>query len=345
MKRGSILFSTFFKNVKSFFQGANLLGICLVYLFILVIGKLSNYSELQLLIECLDATLLFLFPAFLHNYKVVVFYDEKKYTTYVLIVLLGLILFSCASYGFSMLFPPFDEDSEKTLSAIFFNMLINYAFIVLILTIYRNWKRSKEAAQAQLLLREMELKELITQIHPHFLFNTLNALYNMSLKNDPNLPQSMLRLSGLMRYLLDSKRKNFVPLSNEIEYLENYVALERIRIGHDAHIKFSVEGNISDQHIQPMIFLPFVENAFKHGVEKIKANALVEIHFDIQENEVIMHVVNSKPKINTQSVETRSGIGLINVKRRLEILYPDKYELQIQDLSEKYEVVLVLNLK
>lgn len=331
------------KMIKFFYRGPNLLGICIIYGLVIGLGKLSNDSGSKMLFNFFDATFLFLLPAFLHNYLVIVFFDQKRYSLYFLIVLLGLIVFPFASHGFRILFYQYATDFSKTIWCSFVDFFIFYIFIIISLTLYRIWKRSRETSQAKLLLHEMELKVLTTQIHPHFLFNTLNALYCMSLKNDSSLPQSLLKLSEMMRYLLDAGKKESVLLSEEIEYLENYVALERIRIGTKANILFVVEGNSVNQRISPMLLLPFVENAFKHGIEKAGLNAYVEIYLDIQEQKMFMQVINSKPVLCFQQTDNKSGTGLVNVRRRLELLYPNKFELQIHNKPEKYEILLVLN--
>lgn len=339
--------SNYTKKIVTLLKSPDFLGVCTLYGLLTALNMTANREAIYYWVDLLDATFFTLIPAFMHNYWTVRFYEQKRYAVYVLLLVGSVLAYATLLFLFAKAFPIFvKEDSmNHTYGECLFDQVFTHVFIIGALKIYRMWKHTAEATQAKLLLREMELKALTTQIHPHFMFNTLNALYNMSLQNDANLPESMLKLSDLMRYLLESGKKESVPLNKEVEYLENYVGLERIRLGTNADIRFKVESSGENHQIAPMILLPFVENAFKHGVEKTGRNARVDIHLDIQAHQLFIHVTNSKPPSNTPPTEPTSGTGLLNVRRRLDLLYPDQYELQIRDLPEQYDVLLALTFK
>lgn len=187
-----------------------------------------------------------------------------------------------------------------------------------------------------------ELKFLKAQINPHFLFNTLNNLYYLAYSHSPNTTEVIAKLSQMMRYMIYDSNYPKVLLSKEIEYMQNYISLERLRLNNEVPIDFVVEGEVENKLITPLIFITFLENAFKHGVSANTADSWVKISVQLKENQCIYTVENSKLK----SIEQRekSGIGLQNVKRRLELSYPNHYTLKTDDQSDRYFVQLNLNL-
>lgn len=189
-----------------------------------------------------------------------------------------------------------------------------------------------------------ELNFLKAQINPHFLFNTLNNLYYLAYSKSPNTAEVIAKLSQMMRYMIYDSNSPLVPLRKEVEYMENYISLERLRLNDQIPINFSVAGDTDRFMITPFIFITFLENAFKHGVSNNNPKAWVKISIALRGDECIYEVENSKiPTVKPES-EEKSGIGLQNVKRRLELSYPDKYELDSQDLPDRYKVRLKITL-
>ncbi len=188
-----------------------------------------------------------------------------------------------------------------------------------------------------------ELRFLKAQINPHFLFNTLNNLYYLAFTNSPNTTEVIAKLSQMMRYMIYDSNHPKVPVSKEIEYMENYMSLEKLRLNNQIPINFEVQGNTSNLTIVPLIFITFLENAFKHGVSNNSETAWVNILIKIEGNQCIYKVENSKIPKNTNN-EEKSGIGLQNLQRRLALSYPDNYELKVEDEKESYGVELTLNL-
>ncbi len=188
-----------------------------------------------------------------------------------------------------------------------------------------------------------ELNFLKAQINPHFLFNTLNNLYYLAYTKSDNTTEVIAKLSQMMRYMIYDSNHPKVPLSKEIEYMENYISLERLRLNNQIPIKFTVKGNVENAWIAPLIFITFLENAFKHGVSNNNPNAWVNISIELADYQCIYQVENSKPD-EKSDVHEKSGIGLQNVQRRLELSYPDKFQLIMEDKPDKYIVNLNLTL-
>jgi two-component system LytT family sensor kinase len=192
-----------------------------------------------------------------------------------------------------------------------------------------------------------ELKFLRSQINPHFLFNTLNNVYSLSLQKSDKTPEVILKLSEILRYMLYECNGPKVSLDKEINYIKNYLELEKIRQTKDAKIEFEVIGNSENVEIAPFLFTPFLENAIKHGVNRVLENPCVKIKIEIEEDILHFSISNTKPDVEaTQQIKQQpGGIGLVNVERRLKILYPDKYRFKIENTSKKYTILLDLKFK
>ncbi len=188
-----------------------------------------------------------------------------------------------------------------------------------------------------------ELKFLKAQINPHFLFNTLNNLYYLAYSHSANTTEVIAKLSQMMRYMIYDSNYPKVPLTKEIEYMQNYISLERLRLNNEVPIDFIIEGNVEHILVTPLIFITFLENAFKHGVSANTSGSWVKIYFRVRDNEIIYSVENSKLK-NTSSEVEKSGFGLQNLQRRLELSYPGGYKLNSNDLPDRYFVQLNLSL-
>ncbi|PPK88695.1 histidine kinase [Neolewinella xylanilytica] len=201
--------------------------------------------------------------------------------------------------------------------------------------------RRKELENQQL---TSELQFLRAQVNPHFLFNTLNNLYYLAVNNSSRTPEVIAKLSGMMRYMIYESNHEKVPLEREIEYIENYLSLERLRLEETVPITFEVDGKTSGVRIAPLILITFLENAFKHGVSSSATAPWITVHLQVERNELQYRVANGKLAEDSKVLKNKSGIGLQNVKRRLELSYPDHHYLRISDMDERYEVILKLDL-
>lgn len=186
-----------------------------------------------------------------------------------------------------------------------------------------------------------ELTYLKAQLQPHFFFNTLNNIYSLALQQSVETAPLVAKLAEMMRYILYKADEKLVSLKDEIAFIQNYVEVENIRYRSAINIKFDVQGIDDFSKISPLLLLPFIENAFKHGVEDEEKEGFVSIVICKTEDELTLEVRNSTAK----KKENTGGIGLINVQKRLEILYPEKYNLEIQNDVKIHQVSLTLKMK
>ena len=189
-----------------------------------------------------------------------------------------------------------------------------------------------------------ELQFLRAQVNPHFLFNTLNNLYYLAVNHNSRTPEVIAKLSGMMRYMIYESNHEKVPLDKEIDYIENYLSLERLRLEENVPITFEVDGETSGVRIAPLILITFLENAFKHGVSSSATAPWITVHLQVDRSELIYRVANGKLNEESKVLQNKSGIGLQNTRRRLELAYPDRHYLRISDTDERYEIVLKLDL-
>ena len=203
-------------------------------------------------------------------------------------------------------------------------------------------RRDAEAEVLRSQSLEAELRFLRTQMQPHFLFNTLNNLYALTLRGSDRAADAVLKLSAMMEYLLRDTGQNRIPLAKEIEAIETYLELERLRYGERLDLRFRVAGEAAGAEIHSMLLLPFVENAFKHGVGKRAGGGSVDIDLEVTDR-LRFRVANSIP---SQEAPTGSepGIGLENVRRRLELLYGDRYHLELARRDGTFRVDLTIPL-
>lgn len=238
---------------------------------------------------------------------------------------------------------PLTKTTPYIIFGVYFITLI-VIFLGLIIHNYKSALKDEDLKnkflQTQLQLKEQELKYLKMQIHPHFLFNTLNTLYGFTLKKSDNAPDMILKLSSLLDYILYQVEKPKVFLINEIQHIEDYIALEKMRFQDTLSVDFSKE--IHDEMIQipPMIFLPFVENSFKHGVQ---IDGILQIKIDIKtSNETILFSIENSSK---KKFSVSHGIGLNNISKRLEMLYQNDFTLHIDHSDTFYKTTLKISLK
>lgn len=289
---------------------------------------------------------------------------KKKYLQYLLAVV--FCLFLGAVWQRIMVLYVYIPMQGGNINAPFFNfpimlrvaMIINSILILtsgayILMKGYQYQQMIKELEKEKL---SAELKFLKSQVQPHFLFNTLNNLYGLTLRQSPKAPEIVLKLSELMRYMLYKTNTARVPLSQEINYLKNYISLEKIRYDDAVKVFFQVHGDILDKEIAPMLLISFIENSFKHGVSEGLENAWVKIIIKIEENTLFLDIANSlthQPQLLNRSQEnenllhednTEGGVGLPNVKHRLDLLYKDQYTLDLQQNQESYHIKLKLEL-
>lgn len=222
---------------------------------------------------------------------------------------------------------------------------INTGLVVFLATaakISMYWYREKrEKTELALEEHKLELELLKAQINPHFFFNTLNNIYSLVYKKSDDAPAAVMKLSEIMRYLIYESKSEMVPLEKEVEQLENYIELERLRVKDAGFIEYETRGSFSAHVVPPMILISFAENAFKHGKRKVP-NPGIKISIVAEEGLIKYSVTNhilSEPHNNHRG----EGIGMQNTRRRLELLYPRCHKLEIKSDHERYTVKLVLS--
>ena len=214
-------------------------------------------------------------------------------------------------------------------------------FTAVMIKLLKYWYANQQAQQVLTKEKlEAELKFLKTQIHPHFLFNTLNNLYALTLKKSEKAPEMVLKLSELINYMLYECTADEVSLSKEIKFIQNYVAIEKMRYGDKLEVDIRVSGDTTNSRIGPMIILPFVENCFKHGASEELQQAWVTVQIEASAESILIKVENSKS--NNGNNHNGTGIGIQNVKRRLSLLYPNRHELKILDGQETFLIILTI---
>ncbi len=185
-----------------------------------------------------------------------------------------------------------------------------------------------------------ELAFLRSQVNPHFLFNSLNNIYSLAYQKSDKAPEAIMKLSEIMRYMLQESNEPKVKLAREIRYLENYIELQRLRFKGQAYINVDVSGDYNEQSIAPLILISFIENAFKHGVVSDPQHP-IKINLEVDNHDLNFSIWNKKSLLNK---DESSGIGLNNVKRRLDLLYSGKYILNIKDRDDTYHCTLSLTI-
>ena len=277
---------------------------------------------------------------------------KKKYTTFA-ILFIGLALVGgtliWALYYF-YLFPNIPETNNGFFTVKLFYKAVDLIYIaslpIILKLLQLSIQQEKITFQIAQQRSDAELKLLKNQLHPHFLFNTLNNLYGMVLTNHPKAPDVITRLSDMMSYMLYECDNKSIPLEKEIANLENYIELEKIRYGSRLDIAFEKGGQLNGQRIAPLLLLPFVENAFKHGAAKNEKDPWICINLWVNDNllnfTVENNVVNEKDN-GQMHLNTQSGIGLINVRKRLDMIYPGKHTLDVKEY-DTYLSILNLNL-
>lgn len=225
-------------------------------------------------------------------------------------------------------------------SSSFFLILLLAGFIRLSFSFIRNQNEKKILENAQL---NAEMDLLKSQINPHFLFNTLNSIYSQAHARSENTEYSILKLSELLRYVLYDSSSREVSLESDVQYIRNYIELQRLRLSNRITIDFKVQGDLNELKIAPMLLISFIENAFKHGISYSQASTIV-IHLLIENKQLRMEVIN--PIVESDKTESgdRCGLGIPNVTRRLEILYPGRHQLSVRRENDKHYVQLNLKL-
>ncbi|MFT3823144.1 MAG: histidine kinase [Chitinophagaceae bacterium] len=268
----------------------------------------------------------------------------RKYFTYFGMVLLLLIVYLLLQSLYDYLLFGFvlgpSRNASLSVSLLYnFTHTSWYLLLTIAVKLSIDWYQQKEIMQQTAIGKlQAEVNYLRAQVNPHFLFNVLNNLYALTLRKSDLAPEVVLKLSGMMEYMLYESNEPLVPLEKEITYIENYLELEKLRQGNNANINIAINGSPAGHNIAPFLLLPLLENAFKHGINKLLQDAYLDIHINIDATSFSFRIDNNKPRIAAPA--EHGGIGLSNLEKRLELLYPGRYSLQVSNQESTYQALL-----
>ena len=279
---------------------------------------------------------LFLIALFYVNYSLVIpgFFFTRKYLLLALSFIVSFNIFFLLNY---FMMPTeiksMNSDAFTPLGNSFnlFMFIIVYSFSFAI-CLYEQWQRTRDQ------ILNTEIQFLKAQINPHFLFNTLNSIYSLALIKSDHAPDAIVKLSGMMRYSISDANQSFVSLSKEINYITNYVELQKLRLTDKVKISFDLTGQVDGKQLVPFLLIPFVENAFKHGVNA-EENSDIRIIIAIEDKDIQLSVVNNKVFMR-KDIEKGEGLGVNTTCKRLELLYPGRHELKVTDNEKEFSIFL-----
>ena len=280
------------------------------------------------------------------NYYLLVprFYFNHRYSIYLGLVFICFLFVTFVPDFFQIrnMPPPKMEEGPPPRGSFFFDKTSRHFFIFaavclfsLLLKINLRWRISERQKLST------ELSFLRAQINPHFLFNTLNSIYSLAVEKSDETATAVVKLSGMMRYVLNETGKDFVPLKHELEYVDDYIALQQLRFGNSLPLTYTATGNANGKLIAPLLLMSFIENAFKHGYNAAEKSE-IKIEINVEADELSLFVHNKKVTIN--SMEANSGVGITNTKKRLALLYPAKHSLAVTNDADYFSIQLKLSL-
>jgi two-component system LytT family sensor kinase len=299
----------------------------------------SEYFLYRLLINNGILAILFYLNAY---YFFPIIFKKKGVIIYLISLIFCIVLaFFLAKYVDQDLFPVKRKWNRSPISNI-----LSYIFILVVSTSYRiiidyikDQKLLKEKETENL---KTELSFLKSQVSPHFMFNVLNNLVSLARKKSDKMEPALIQLSNLLRYMLYEGNQGKINLLQELKYLNGYIDLQKLRFGDDAEIIFDYQGDLNEFELEPMLLIPFVENAFKHGMGS-QNKPIIKITMGV-ENKTLTFVVENEIIQTGESKDNSSGIGLANVKRRLELLYKQNYSLNISEANNFFRVQLKIKM-
>ena len=275
------------------------------------------------------------------------FYKHRKYVTFIVFtfILIGIVIIT-EEFILEKVFYA-GTDRAKYIPNIFYCLLDVLPVIVILVGFKFAWdthEKQKSIDQLQKLIKDSELQFLKNQINPHFLFNNLNNLYALAIEKSPKTPSVILELSGVLRYMLYDCTEKYVPLSKELQHVSNYIELHKIQFEHHDHVNYTQSGDVQGYGIAPLILTTFIENAFKHSASSMTSEIKIDIQSKVHSNgKLEFKCVNSYSQ-QTNIENLGKGIGLKNVKKRLNLLYPDKHSLNISSENDVFKVNLMIYL-
>lgn len=292
--------------------------------------------------------ILYMHAQFNRFFLLPILFREQRPLTYIFLTILGVILFSIVLHEVTTLdmFSKcrlYQNSHQRSYAYQLASVLGTLVCILCPIIVFKFYRIHKRQTDETLLFNQMQLNALKGQLNPHFLFNTFNTLYGISLEFPDRTPDLIMKVSQLMRYQLESSNKQCVSLEEELSFINSYIQLEKERVGYRCDITYDCKiDNENAYKVSPMLLIAFIENAFKHGTCAIE-NCFVRIFITVENGLLHLHAINSIPTKKTNVVSTK--IGLKNTIERLNLIYGKEYKLDIQDDNNTYIVDLKLQLK
>lgn len=327
----------------------------LVWVFLLVIpyvttdqvfNSFAAEPDIKYLQLCLVlSSVLILIFYFNYLFLISKFLLAKKYLLYFSFLFLA-ILFLLA--GTLFLFSQYNPDTlakidptvEKIIPVIIINAVSLWLLTIVSSILWAAYNRLRQAESEKL---SAQIASLKSQINPHFLFNTLNNIYATAIDTSPKAADMVDKLSEMMRYTMKDTQQDLVLLEDEINYINNFIELQKLRLDRSVRMEYKTLHNIPALQIAPMLLIPFIENAFKHGVNS-EQKSHIKIELAINKSELQLNVINNKVNVQKDIIE-RSGLGIENTRSRLNLIYPSKHLLIINDTEKDFSVSLHINLQ
>lgn len=279
------------------------------------------------------------------------YYHKKQYVSFAIAVIATILTFALFLFGSLLAYFSYFEPFPINLNLFFEQFaapafLSNFTGIAFLITPYYILQRIEMERRNNQLEKEKlaaELQLLKSQLHPHFLFNALNNIYFLIKKDPDTAAEALAGFSNLLRFQLYEANNSTVSLQQEIDYLQQFAEIAQLRKGENFKVNWELPKNIADIKIAPLLLMPLVENAFKHGPNK---NGQIDVSLTIEKNKLQFRIVNSKELDKSQGVEgfEEGGIGLANIQKRLQLLYPQRHELAIENLDKQFMVNLIVDL-
>jgi LytS/YehU family sensor histidine kinase len=321
-----------------------------VALFLVPVLSGRGRNELAVPLIHLIFTGSYIVMTVINNYVLIPRYlTEGKYLKYFGWAAAIILLFAFIEEFAIEHFMAESKRAEATLRGLGF-AVFKLVFIMGLFSAYKlMWDYQQRQQRLKQLEREKiesELKFLKSQISPHVLFNNLNNIYSYALEGSPKTPEMIMKLSELMRYMLYEAREKWVPLEKEVQYLNDFIKLQEIRLEDRGDVAFNVEGSLENRLIAPLLLVAFVENSFKHGMAVHGEKVYIRIDVAVEGNTLYFKTVNSSKSKNRspEQLDEERGIGLKNVKKRLELLYPDRHTLNFEQDTDRFYVSLKIDL-
>ena len=313
-----------------------------------VFHSLAPSSDIKYLLVCsILSVVLIIFFYFNYLFLIPKFLLSKKYWLYFLFLLLVIAIVLFLS-GVVFMFSAFNPQTlskinpaiEKIIPVIIINALFLWLLSIASSILWAAYNRLKQTESEKL---SAQIASLKSQINPHFLFNTLNNIYATAITTSPKAADMVDKLSEMMRYAMKDTQQDFVLLEDEVNYINNFIELQKLRLDKSVKLEYDTPQDFPALQIAPMLLIPFIENAFKYGVNS-EQKSHIKIEVGVNKTEFRLNVINNKVDIQ-RDISERSGLGIENTKHRLNLIYPSKHLLVINDTGKEFFVSLCINLQ